>query len=137
MLNALFLPFASMPATIHYEAPSEIEGFTLHYDEHKLNVRVDEAEESDTIEIEIEAYNAIFGPHLVGITKDRWAIEFGSERSAHTATIVDGQYLLFTELPNEAEAKELLQLIDRIIRANQRHRLMINDFMDQYGEALC
>lgn len=136
MLNALFLPFSSMPATIHYEpnSPSQLEGFTLHYDERKLNVRVDKVEEA--IEIEIDSFDGVFGPHMVQVAPGQWVIEFGSERSTRTATVEENRYLLFAEIPTEDEAKEVLQLVDQIIRTNQRHRLMIKDFVDQYGKAL-
>ena len=138
MLNTLFAPFSSMPATTHHDpkSPSELKCFTLFYNEEKLNVRVEEADDSDQIEIEIEGFSCVFGPHLVGKEKNRWAIEFGSDRSVHTASIVNDHYLLFDEIPNEGEAKEVLRLIDLIIQANRRHGLMIKDFVDKYREAL-
>ena len=138
MLNTLFIPFSSMPATTHHDpkSPSELKCFTLFYNEEKLNVRVEEADDSDKIEIEIEGFNCVFGPHMVGKEKNRWAIEFGSDRSVHTASIVNDHYLLFDEIPNEGEAKEVLRLIDLIIQANKRHGLMIKDFVDKYREAL-
>jgi hypothetical protein len=138
MLNSLFLPFASTPATLHLDpgSPSIIEGFTLHYDAQKLNVRVDEANESKSIEIEIEAFETKFRPHMVEMAKDQWAIEFGCDRSVHTASIVGGKSLLFAKIPNESEARAVLHLIDLIIRVNQRHSSMIKDFADRYGQAL-
>ena len=138
MLNTLYQPFASMASTVHYgeKSPFEIDCFTLHYNEHKLNVRVEEADESNKIEIEIEAFSCVFGPHMVEKEKNRWAIEFGPDRSVHTASIVGGHYLLFDEIPNEGEAKEVLRVIDVIIRANKRHMLMIKDFVAKYSEAL-
>ena len=138
MLNTLFTPFSSMPATTHHDpkSPSELKCFTLYYNEEKLNVRVEEADDSDQIEIEIEGFSCVFGPHLVGKEKNRWAIEFGSDRSVHTASIVNDHYLLFDEIPNEGEAKEVLRLIDVIIAASQRHGLMLKYFVDTYREEL-
>lgn len=136
MLNDLFLPFASMPATVHHhpKSPSILEGFTLHYDEKRLNVRVDETHSA--IEIEIESFHNFFGPHMVGAADNKWAIKFGATRSALLASIVDDRWLLFAEIPTKKEARELLGLIDLIIRTNQQHRQMIRDLEDLYNEEL-
>jgi hypothetical protein len=138
MLNALFTPFASTPATLHFDpdTPSQIEGFTLHYDARALNVRVEEVEDAKSIEIEIDSFHNIFGPHLVEVSKGRWAIECGLKRSAHSASIVDNRYLLFAALPTQDDAKAVLQLADRIIRTHQRYNTMLKAFVDRHGHAL-
>jgi hypothetical protein len=136
MLNALFLPFAAMPATIQYDpqSPSKFEGFTLHYDERALNVRVGKA--GGSFEIEIQGFDGVFGPHMVEVTKGQWVIESGADCSMYTAVIADDRRLLFAEIPTEDEARKVLQLIDQIIRTRQRHARMIQGFVDLYGNAL-
>jgi hypothetical protein len=138
MLSALYLPFASMPSAMYYDArsPSQLNGFTLNYYKPRLNVTVGKSDESNTFEIKIEAFDGVFRQHMAETSTNKWAIKFGHERSVNTASIVDGQHLLFAEITNEGEAKELLRLIDLIVRVNQRHSLMIQDFVGQYGEAL-
>jgi hypothetical protein len=139
MLNFLFTPFASTPATLHFDpdTPSQIEGFTLHYDARTLNVRVDEVEEAKSIEIEIDSFHNILGPHMVEVTKGRWVIEYcGLGRSTHSATVVDDRFLLFSALPSHDDAKAVLQLVDEIIRIHQRYTTMLKSLVDKHSHAL-
>jgi len=137
MLNDLFHPFASMPATIHYDpkTPSVIEGFTLHYDKKRLNVTVERIK-GGAIEIDIESFDNFFGPHLVGVASEKWAIEFGEQRSVLLAVITKDRHLLFADIQTNDEAKQLLDLIDLIIKTNQHHRRMIEGFCEKYNSTL-
>ena len=135
MLNSLFTPFASTPATLHFDpnTPSQIEGFTLHYDARWLNVRVEKVRES--IEIEIQGCHNAFGPHMFELAHGNYTIALGIDYTTHPATIVDDTNLLFAEIPTEDEAKKVLQLIDRIIQIYQRYIRMMQGF-EEYGKEL-